>query len=138
MVVADVARLFGGRAIRSSLDLARAVERGLPVEAADALVAAGALAAGELYRLVVPRRTLAHRRARGERLTVSESDRLARVARAVAGADETFGVPETARAWLRRPNRELDGAVPLELLATEPGARAVEAVLERLAHGVYA
>ncbi len=138
MVAADVARLFGARAIRSTLDLARAVERGLPVEAADALVAGGALSADELARLVIPRRTLAHRCARSERLTVAESDRLTRVARAVAAASETLGTPEKAHAWLRRANRELDGAVPLDLLATDPGARAVEAVLERLAHGVYA
>lgn len=143
MVVSDVARQLGGaravrRSLRSPLDLARAVERGLPVETADALVEGGALDAAELYRLVVPRRTLSHRRARGGRLTPAESDRVARVARAVALAQETLGNPDKARAWLRRPNRELGGAEPLGLLATDQGARTVEAVLDRLAYGVYA
>lgn len=140
MVVFDVTRQFGaaGRPVRTPLDLVRAVERGLPVDAADAVVAGGALDAAELYRLVVPRRTLAYRRTHGGRLTAAESDRLARVARTVALAEDTLGTPDKARTWLRRPNRELGGADPLALLATEQGARTVEAVLDRLAHGVYA
>ncbi len=143
MVVSDIARQFGGpravqRSIRSPLDLARAVENGLPVETADALVEGGALDAAELYRLVVPRRTLSHRRAQGGRLTPAESDRVARVARTVALAQETLGNAGKARAWLRRSNRELGGAEPLDLLATDQGARTVEAVLDRLAYGVYA
>lgn len=143
MVVSDVTRLLGGaRAVRSDvrspLDLARAVENGLPVEAADALVARGAVDADELHRLVVPRRTLSHRRARGGRLTPAESGRLTRLARSVAMAEDTFGSPAKAQAWLRRPNRELGGARPLDLLTTDEGARVVETVLDRLAHGVYA
>jgi putative toxin-antitoxin system antitoxin component (TIGR02293 family) len=143
MVVSDVARQLGGaravrRSLRSPLDLARAVEGGLPVETADALVEGGALDAAELYRLVVPRRTLSHRRSRGGRLTPPESDRVARVARAVALAQGTLGTPAKAHAWLRRPNRELGGAEPLDLLVTDQGARTVEAVLDRLAYGVYA
>ena len=143
MVVSDIVRQLGGaravrRPIRSPLDLARAVEGGLPVETADALVEGGALDGAELYRLVVPRRTLSHRRSRGGRLTPTESDRAARVARAVAFAEETLGSPGKARAWLRRPNRGLGGAKPLDLLTTDQGARTVEAVLDRLAYGVYA
>lgn len=142
MVVSDVARQLGGdravlRSIRSPLDLARAVEGGLPVETADALVEGGALDAAELYRLVVPRRTLSHRRTHGGRLTPTESDRVARVARAVALAQDTLGTAEKARAWLRRPNRALGDTPPLDLLATGQGARTVEAVLDRLAFGVY-
>ena len=143
LVVSDVTRQLGGpravrQEVRSALDLVRAVEAGLPVETADALVESGALGADELYRLVVPRRTLSHRRTRGGRLTPAESDRVARVARAVALAEDTFGSPKKAHTWLRRPNREIGGTEPLSLLATDQGARAVEAVLDRLAHGVYA
>ena len=143
MVVSDVTRQLGGsravrREVRSALELARAVEDGLPVETADALVASGALDADELYRLVVPRRTLSHRRTRGGRLTPTESDRVARVARSIALAEETFGSAAKARAWLRRPNRETGGSEPLTLLGTDQGARTVEAVLGRLAYGVYA
>lgn len=143
MVVSDVTRQLGGpravrREVRSALELARAVEDGLPVETADALVQSGALDLEELYRLVVPRRTLSHRRVRGGRLTSAESDRVARVARAVALTEETFGSAQKAHAWLRRSNRETGGAEPLSLLGTDQGARTVEAILGRLAYGVYA
>lgn len=142
MIVSDVTRQIGGRtgaayALNSPLDLARAIEAGLPVEAADALVERGVLSAAELHGLILPRRTLSHRRRHGS-LTAPESDRLIRVARAAALAEETLGSAEKAHAWLRRSNRSLDGAEPLSLLSTDQGARAVEVALERLAHGVFA
>ncbi len=142
MVVAAVADWLGGRAVlrgepRSVLDLVRAVEAGLPVGVADAVVERGKLAPQELYRLVIPRRTLTHRRARGGRLSRDESDKLARVARVMAQAEETMGDEAKAHRWARRPNRALGGALPIELLETEQGARAVEDVLGRLGHGAH-
>jgi len=90
------------------------------------------------YRLVVSRRTLSHRKHHRQPLSADESDRLARVLRVLLLAEETFQSPDKALAWLRRQNRALQGSVPLELLDTGGGARAVETVLGRLAHGVYA
>jgi putative toxin-antitoxin system antitoxin component (TIGR02293 family) len=46
-----------------------------------------------------------------------------------------LGDDETARRWLRRPNRALGGRTPLESLDTELGARLVENVLGRIAYG---
>lgn len=66
------------------------------------------------------------------------ADRLARVARLLATADETFGAAEKAHRWLRKPNRGLGGQVPLELLATDTGARLVEQALGRIDHGIFA
>ena len=73
-------------------------------------------------------------RAQG-RLARYESDRLYRLARVVALAKRHIGDEEAAARWLRRPNRALGGNVPLELLDTELGARAVENVLGRIAFG---
>jgi putative toxin-antitoxin system antitoxin component (TIGR02293 family) len=42
---------------------------------------------------------------------------------------------ETATRWLKRPNRALGGAAPLDLIDTELGARSVENVLGRIAYG---
>ena len=42
-----------------------------------------------------------------------------------------------AREWLNRPLRELGGRTPLQLTATEPGAREVERVLGRIEHGIF-
>ena len=53
--------------VRSDRDLVRLVEGRLPSQAAASLLAHG-LADSELYSLVLPRRTLAHRRARHESL----------------------------------------------------------------------
>lgn len=121
----------------SDVAFARAVAAGLPPHAVDALLTHGVLAPEELYRLVVPRRTLAHRKQHRQRLSPEESDRLARVARVVAFAEETLGSAEKARRWLHTPNRALAGEVPVALLASEHGARAAETALGRVAHGVF-
>lgn len=135
-------RLGGNRVIRqpidTELDWVQALQAGLPAAAADSLVAGGGLSAEELFRLVIPRRTLAKRRQTGGALTPEESDRLARVARVLGIADEVFGDPERAHRWLRRANRGLGGHVPLELLATEAGSRLVEQAMGRIEHGIMA
>ena len=142
MTAADVLEVLGGPTagsaeVRSELELVRAVQDGLPLAAIHAVVGHGVLTAEEVERLVMPRRTLQHRRARRERLSVAESDRLARIARVAAAAAETFQDEEKAARWLRRPNRALGGSVPLDLLVTGEGARLVEDVLVRISHGVH-
>jgi putative toxin-antitoxin system antitoxin component (TIGR02293 family) len=86
--------------------------------------------------LMLPQRTLS-RRKKGHRLRPDESDRLFRLARVVAHAVEVLGSWEKATRWLRRPNRALGSAVPLEFLDTDAGARRVEQLLGRVEHGVY-
>jgi len=86
---------------------------------------------------VLPRRTLAHRETIGT-LTPDQSDRLLRVARVLALAEEVFGSQDKAHLWLRRPTTVLAGEAPLEWLDTEEGAREVETVLGRIAHGIAA
>jgi len=52
-------------------------------------------------------------------------------------AREVFGGGRFARKWLRLPNPALSGAVPLKLAETVAGKKEVEALLTRIAHGVY-
>lgn len=139
MNVADLAQALGvGEAgIRSEIDLLDAVSRGLPALAVDAVVHSGILSADEADRLVIARRALAARKARGLDLTRDESDRLARIARVNAVALEQFGSGEKGGRWLRKPNRALGGRVPLELLVTGEGARVVEETIMRIAHGLF-
>lgn len=118
-------------------DLIELVRHGLPIQAVDALVARGHLTLAELDRLIMPRKTLYHRRKLG-RLTAGQSDRLLRVARILALAEETFANRAKARAWLRRPTRPLADERPLDLLDTEEGARVVERLLGHIAHGIAA
>ena len=65
-----------------------------------------------------------------------QSDRLVRVVRVLAAAEETFGSQDKASRWLRRPTKVLEGEAPLELLDTTEGAREVEDLLHRIDHGL--
>lgn len=133
--------LFGGEGDglgipAEGLGAVRAVREGLPVEAVEQVQQGGRLSLAEIDRLILPRKTLDHRRKLG-RLTPDQSDRLMRVARLLALAEDTFG-PDRARLWLRRPTSALEGEAPLDLLDTDAGARAVETVIGRIAHGIAA
>jgi len=118
-------------------DLIAAVRSGLPVAAVDEALASGRVTAAELDRLAIPRKTLAHRRSKG-RLTPDQSDRLLRILRIVEEAEATFADRARAGIWLRRPTTVLGGEAPLDLLDTEIGARQVEMLLGRIAHGIAA
>jgi len=130
------AAVVGGNAALG-MDLVRMVRRGLPVGAVQFVLDSGVLTPAELDRIVLPRKTLANRRRLGT-LTPEQSDRLVRVARMIAAAEETFGSREKAGTWLRRPTTVLAGESPLDLLDTDEGAREVETLLGRIAHGIAA
>ena len=108
---------------------------GFLLDVVDRAVAAGRLSLAELDRLVLPRKTLAHRRTLGS-LTPDQSDRLSRVLRIIDTAETTFGDPAKAHKWLRRPSQLLDGEAPLDRLDTDFGTRQVEAILDRIAQGL--
>lgn len=108
------ASTLGGE-IRDGIELVRAVRRGMPVRALQHVLDSGRLSLAEIDRVVLPRRTLANRRRVGT-LTAEQSDRLVRVARVLALAEETFGTQAKAAAWLRRPTAALAGERPLDLL----------------------
>jgi putative toxin-antitoxin system antitoxin component (TIGR02293 family) len=128
--------IFGSE-ISSGMDLIRLLRRGLPVGTVQFILDSGRLSLAELDRIVLPRKTLANRRKLGL-LTPEQSDRLVRVARVLAAAEDTFGSREKAGAWLRRPTDALAGEAPLDLVDTDEGARAVETLLGRIAHGIAA
>ncbi|WP_158816581.1 antitoxin Xre/MbcA/ParS toxin-binding domain-containing protein [Methylocapsa sp. S129] len=94
--------------------------------------------AAELHEWVVPERTLARRLAKHEALTIPETDRALRLARAATEAARVFGNADKAARWLRKPNASLGGQTPLSLLRTETGAKAVEESLIQIDHGIFA
>lgn len=114
----------------------RDVLKGIAARHIRAILAEG-LVHREDIRRVIPDRTLERRISAGENLTTTEADGIARLTRTVGQARETFGDPGIADEWLRSPNPALDGNVPIEMAATDVGAREVETVLGRIAHGVY-
>jgi putative toxin-antitoxin system antitoxin component (TIGR02293 family) len=123
--------------VRSEFDLAAAAEAGLPAQVAGRVLDQELLTAEELYTLVIPRRTLERRYERKQPLTVTESDRLLRVVRAVVRAIDALNSVEKAQRWLRTPNRAFRGKKPITLLETDIGARMVERALGRIEHGVH-
>jgi pimeloyl-ACP methyl ester carboxylesterase len=63
------------------------------------------------------------------------TERLARLALIEAEAEDAFGDPEVARAWLRTENIGLRGCTPLSMLDTDTGSREVAKILVAIAHG---
>lgn len=124
-----------GRTLASENDLREAIRQGFPPVVVDELMRASGLTLKELATaLDLSTRSLQRRRRTG-RLARYESDRLYRLARIVALADEFLGDHETAIRWLKRPNRALGGVAPVAALDTELGARQVENILGRIAYG---
>jgi putative toxin-antitoxin system antitoxin component (TIGR02293 family) len=132
-----VQEILGVSRLRTEQDLARLVESRLGRAAIDGLLRWG-LTDDEVYLLIVPRRTLTHRRARREPLSRDESDRAVRLARVLALAERVFGDRERAWRWLRLAKRRFDGRTPLQFTVTEAGARLVEELLYSIDEGLAA
>ena len=112
------------------------VEQQLPTSAIKRLLALG-LTRQEIDALVIPLRTLQHRRSRREKLTVDESDRVLRVARILSQAEAVYGSRDRALEWLRRPLSRLKNRAPLDLARTDTGARIVEELLVQIDEGIF-
>ncbi|MGA2186197.1 MAG: antitoxin Xre/MbcA/ParS toxin-binding domain-containing protein [Bryobacteraceae bacterium] len=124
-----------GRALTTEADLRTAIREGFPTEVVESVMDSAGLTLKDLSRsLNLSPRSLQRRGHQG-RLARHESDRVYRLARMVALARHYIGDKDRASRWLKRPNRALGGSAPLELMDTEPGARAVENVLGRIAYG---
>ena len=132
-----VEKILGVARLRSDQDLVKLVENGLATNAIDEVRRAG-VTDEEIYSLIVPRRTLTHRRARREPLSREESDRAVRLARVAALAEQVFGDPNRAWRWLRMSKRQFEGRSPVQFMATEAGARLVEELLHRIDEGMAA
>lgn len=119
------------------LDL-QAVEAGISLATLTDFVAASGLALRDIYDVVIPARTLKHRKARKEQLSADESDKLARLIRIYDQAVRVLGEREKALHWLDHPLRRFAGRTPLQMLRTEFGARMVEELLGQIDFGLFA
>jgi putative toxin-antitoxin system antitoxin component (TIGR02293 family) len=124
-----------GRHLSSDRDLREAIREGFRPAVVEELMRASGLTLKELASaLDLSPRSLQRRRNSG-RLARYESDRLYRLARIVAIANDFLGDRERALRWLKRPNRALGGVAPVAAIDTELGARQVENILGRIAYG---
>lgn len=128
--------LLAQSAPASEMDVVKLVHNRLPVSVIDRLIAEGVTK--REIEMVAPPRTIAHRRANAERLTVEESDRAVRLARVVAQTESVFGNKDKAMAWLRQPLKRFEGTTPIEMLATDVGSRLVEEALVQIDEGFFA
>lgn len=124
-----------GRTLASEHDMREAIRQGFPPAVVEELMRASGLTLKELAAALDLSPRSLQRRRRSGRLARYESDRLYRLARIIALADEFIGDHEKAVRWLKRPNRALGGITPVDALDTELGARQVENVLGRIAYG---
>ena len=142
-VVRAVFEKLGGRStlgvdVASAADLARVVLVRIPLKALTHVMRTGSLSDAEIRHFIIPARTRRHRQQRREPLTVEESDRLVRLTRIQALAEDVFGDSAKANRWLREPLGELNGEPPLELAQTEAGVRVVEQILAKIDWGAAA
>jgi putative toxin-antitoxin system antitoxin component (TIGR02293 family) len=138
---AAVADVLGGQRtlkmrIRTTAELAAAVEAGLPVASLDIVVrrvTGDTRRAIELKHRIVPKTTLQRRR---DRLSTEESERLERLARLTALAEQVWEDPDLAHEFLVSPQPQLDGERPVDLIRTDLGTRTVEDLLWSLEYSL--
>jgi putative toxin-antitoxin system antitoxin component (TIGR02293 family) len=135
----QVENLLGVKAKRrdTRLELALAIEEGLPVHVVDTVAETVAPGEGAFRYMLVPKATLERKRkSASKKLSVDEGNRLFRVAEVYSFAEEVFGGEDRARTFLNRPHQMLDNKRPIDVaMATAPGADAVINILGRLAYG---
>jgi putative toxin-antitoxin system antitoxin component (TIGR02293 family) len=127
------------KAPRDDLEWAELAQTGLSSAAVDTLAAALGWTREKLAKALdlVPR-TVARRLARGERLTVPESERVLRVARVLARANDVLEGEAKAKTWLEEPSMALAGRAPIDLLRTDIGTEVVLTELLKIDHGMWA
>jgi putative toxin-antitoxin system antitoxin component (TIGR02293 family) len=122
-------------ALRIDLD---SLEAGLPLRAISDFVATSGLQLKDIYEVVIPARTLKHRRDRKEPLNLDESDKFARLVRVYEFAIRVFADQERALRWLNKPKHRFDERTPIQMLRTDTGGRMVENMLGQIEHGMFA
>ena len=124
-----------GRQVMSETDVLALTCRGVAVGTYKRLARNLQLEPGA----VVSAATLRRRSKPRGRLTPAESDRLLRILRIHCKAIQFFGDATLATEWMHRPAQLIPGKPPIapQALATfDSGARLLEALMERTAHGM--
>ena len=139
-----VSNLMGGsrtlkRRVRTLHDLHEIVAEGLPKTSVRALLSRLSehypVELQPLRDFIAPPATLKRRRTR---LSPAESQRLERLARIVAMAEQVWHETTAAAEFLTRRHRALGGKTPLQMATTDLGVRQVEELLASIEYGLPA
>lgn len=115
--------------------LRAALQNGVPRTAFEQLRDDLGTSTDELAEVLgIPLRTLARRT---DRFKPDESERILRVGSVFQNAMEVLVEKDAAARWMTQPKRALSGLTPLRCCDTEFGAREVDKLLTRIAHGVF-
>src|SRR5277367_4061334 len=118
---------------QTPVELIGTVRKGFPAESLDLVALHLKIDRLVLLRVLgISERTAQRKHRHDALLSPSASDRLARIDRIFALAEEVFGSEAKAAEWLKRPNRPLGNETPLELLDTDAGAQQVERELRKI------
>jgi putative toxin-antitoxin system antitoxin component (TIGR02293 family) len=119
-------------------DSVEVVRRGLSIESFKRVASYYQLSDLQMSKVVgTSIRTIVRLQKEDKPLNATWSDRLYRLARVAAQAQEVFESADTATSWLKRPNRGLNGHAPVDLLDTDAGTEQVVELLDRIEYGVY-
>lgn len=127
--------LGGGHSIT---DMVQMISRGFPSGKVIRLATAYEIPGAQLQKTLHISPSTYQRRKRGGRFTADESDRFVRLVGLYGMAEDVLGSKCDASKWMSTPNRSLGGVLPAEFVVTETGAREVEDLLGRIAHGLAA
>ena len=122
--------------IRNQLDEIALTQAGIMPTAVETL-ARSIVTINELS-WVIARRTLTHRKNKGEKLTPEESGRWLRAAKICALAEEVFGDKEKASTWLHKTRKAFNDQNAIAIMQTEAGAKLVEDTLNQIDAGYFA
>lgn len=140
-----MARFLGGREysgveakdLSPGIRLVQVVRSGLRPEVIPVVRSALGVSSA-IFNRVIPRQTVASAAQSGKRLSPFLSERILRLAKIYAVAEQSFGSADRAKAWLSEPNPIFDDLRPIELMDTQQGAEEVEDTLIRMMYGVVA
>lgn len=110
------------------------IEAGFPASIINTLGDLGILDS-QSRDLIIPPRMLRWRLARGQRLSVGESDRLFRFVHIMAMAAALFGSIDKSERWLKQPQDRLSVKSPIAMLSTSVGMWQVEELPKQVTDG---
>ena len=112
------------------------IRRGVRARVVDDMMKYLAVPKNVVFAVLRTPESTAHRLIKEDRpLDSAASERIVRVADITRMAEATFGGREAATRWLKTPNLGLQGATPLSMLDTEPGAAEVRRILSSITYG---
>ena len=137
-----IAEFMGGESIvgspKSEFEFIKVIRTGLPPRVIETVAKSSSFSVDEIYQVLhIARRTVARRKATGDRLKALESERLYRLSCVFVTATEVLGDVSKARDWILKSNRGLAGERPVDLLDTGIGFEDVMGILRRIEFGVY-